>query len=363
MKVLLHGSYFGFNFGDTLLCAIFNHWIREAGANAVTVPLANGENRRLIGADANGVLASMGAKLIVFCGGGYFSEPPNGDWRWPIRNYFRHLALARTADVLGIPYVVYGVGAGPLSASWFRDGTIRLFNNAKQVIVRDEESAKFLRASGCNADLGIAADAAISIARHPIPDASAAYARDALAPLGGRPAMLIHMSSVPSEREIKVARAALSWAEQRPEVGVLITNDSKPRVMRVNWMQKLLDETPAIRDRSAIHIYDGQPINLVALLRASDAVVTTKLHVGIVSNALHRFVVSVPWHTKTPRFYKQIGLTERCIPMEGDWQSRVAKRLGAWRAGEEADWTQLDQLAAALPYETAIKAQVAALAR
>jgi polysaccharide pyruvyl transferase WcaK-like protein len=64
-------------------------------------------------------------------------------------------------------------------------------------------------------------------------------------------------------------------------------------------------------DRALFLPYSG-PWMLSSVLGHVDKVVTDKLHVGIVATRLGKYVISVPFHTKTIRFYNQLNIPDRC---------------------------------------------------
>ena len=67
-------------------------------------------------------------------------------------------------------------------------------------------------------------------------------------------------------------------------------------------------------NRDSYEFYDYKNHwEMCALLEKLDLVITSKLHVGIVSTALETSVISLPYHTKTIRYYEQIDAKERCL--------------------------------------------------
>ena len=52
---------------------------------------------------------------------------------------------------------------------------------------------------------------------------------------------------------------------------------------------------------------------MVETIAKSSLIITSKLHVGIVSIAQGGKVISIPAHEKTFRLYKQLGLSDFCI--------------------------------------------------
>jgi polysaccharide pyruvyl transferase WcaK-like protein len=65
---------------------------------------------------------------------------------------------------------------------------------------------------------------------------------------------------------------------------------------------------------------------LTGTLSACDLIVTNKFHVGIVGVGLGRAVVSLPCHTKTVRFYRQIGGHTLCLAAS-DWTPEALEAI------------------------------------
>lgn len=350
MTIALHGSYFRYNFGDTLLCRVFCNWVHQAsGGEDVVLPIADERNRVLIGAETKGVLATAGARALLFCGGGYFSEPAGDLNRWSIRAYLRHIWLAEAAMRRNTPYAIIGVGAGPLTVPWLRKRVQKVFQNAVTVVVRDQESFDFLTELGVTRPMIIATDAVLSLT-------SDAYEEDAgIVDLArdihssGRRMLVIHTNCHPTAKELSGVKAAAKWASSEPDVHVVFADDSISR-RKVTWPDALVTEFPDLASRSSVFAYDGQPDRLITLLKKADGIVTTKLHVGIVGSVLERPVISLPKHSKTPRFYKQIGLSEQCITTGVDWPVELVARLETWKRGDQPDFTQMRRVIASFSY-------------
>lgn len=353
MAVALHASYFRYNFGDTLLCRVFADWTSGVSGEDIVLPLADERNRRLIGAKRKGILAGLGASRLVFGGGGYFSEPREGDIdKWSRRAYWRHIVVAEAAAARSIPYAIYGVGVGPLSNPSLREKVLKVFQGAKMVVVRDNESRECLDELGFDGPVEVAVDAIATLTpaelfRAPrAPDEKLARKAPGLRPL------LIHANTNPSKHEFAVIDAAARWAEGRDDVAVVMADDSVSR-RPLSWPKKLLERYPKLKDRVVVQAYRGDPDDLVSLLSSVEGVVTTKLHVGIVSTVLKRQVVSVPTHSKTRRFYRQIGLAEQCL--EGDWQAQLPGSLEAWANGRSVDFSGFEALSRSYSYRDALE--------
>lgn len=341
MRVLLHGSYFGFNFGDTLLCRLFADWMHEADAEQISLPLANERNRSLIGAQSRGLLTVPGAKGLVLCGGGYFSEPRASDLKWTVRAYTRHILMINWAR-RNMPYAILGVGVGPISSAKMRRDVAAIFESAAIVVVRDPESAQSLYDWGVRREIGVEVDAVVTASA----DELMARARtppaidEARAKYGGVAA--VHVTAHPSRSELAAAQASVAWLLENTEMAVVLANDSVPRIAGSEWSHHIKIPEKH-RNRIVRHTYSGEPGDLAGVLDEVDIAITTKLHVGIVRCSRHKPVISVPSHSKTPRFYRQMGMQDWCIQTSDDtWQPRLEALLADWNDGRRPDWSQFE---------------------
>ncbi|MBA4809159.1 polysaccharide pyruvyl transferase family protein [Brevundimonas sp.] len=355
MTIALHGSYFRYNFGDTLLCRLFCHWIHKVtDGESVVLPIADEINKNLIGAEKRGVMSTYNARALLFCGGGYFSEPSGDLNRWSIRAYLRHIWLAEAAMKLNRPYAIIGVGAGPLTTPWLRKRVLRVFENAVSVVVRDQESYDFLIELGVTRPIVVATDAVLSLTDDAYTEDSHITALADQIHASGKRLLVVHTNCHPTARELAVVDTAAEWAASQPDVHVIFADDSVSR-RKVTWPTTLKAKFPGLASRSDIFAYDGHPDRLITLLKKSDGIVTTKLHVGIVGSVLERPVVSVPKHSKTPRFYRQIGLSDQCVTTGEDWRAPLVARLNYWATAGQPDFTQMRKVIASFSYPAEIK--------
>ncbi len=360
----MHGSYFGYNFGDTLLCALFTRWMQQASGESVNLPRANKTNQLAIHAESRGMTPFLSTKGVLFCGGGYFGEPKSGLQKWAVRNYIRHIFLAEVAMLMGKPIAIMGAGVGPISAVWLRKKIIRLFNAAQIVVVRDNESAEYLKKHGFTGQLQVASDAAISLKASMFPKQAVSDAKEILKPAGAKKKVFIHLQNITAKQDAAVFETIASFLNKHAEtVMPVIITDSKPRKFGLLPQQITARNAAAQFKQSIVWEYNGEPWTMCALINEADLVITNKLHVGIVGTALHKFAISLPHHQKTPRFYNQMALGDRCIMVEEGAPAKVRKLLENWWKGEATDFTTLDTRAEALPYAKLIKEFVKACSK
>ena len=327
MRISVHGSYFGYNFGDTLLCKLFVDWVRTAGSHEVVLPLANAKNLALIGADRRGLRAALSSERAIFGGGGYFSQSSSRTRLWSLRVFSRHLLLGQLFKARRTPLAILGVGVGPIADRRVRRAVLALFDYARVAIVRDEESAAYLRDWGLGRDITIANDAVLAAELRSLVDVDVTVHR-------GRKRLAVHTSGSPSTAELAAARAACSWAVGK-DVALVLATDGVSRRGAISWPSTIAAEFPSLEVE--VYRYDGEPAHLIKRLAATDGIVTTKLHVGIVGTKLGIPVIAAPAHSKTIRFYRQIGQADRVIDLSGpDSTARLQNLLSRWDAGEFA---------------------------
>jgi polysaccharide pyruvyl transferase WcaK-like protein len=308
MKTIsLHGSYFQNNFGDILLMAIITNWLKEAGYS-VNLPVSFESMRKLIGADTIGYSNYLQSEALVFGGGGYFGEPNSRLTYWTYRNYLRHiLPYSNWIKKSRKPYMIMGVGVGPITSVFLRKKVISLFENAVIASVRDNESLDYLKKYGLKRqDVNVMPDIALTLN---LQNQFISGLSNSLE--GGKFKIAYHLSYPNGD---KITDFFLDYFKERLErerdleLTLIVDSTSK---------NKLLDsvsEKVGSWDRVKIERY-STPIQIMTLLNSMDQVITHKLHVGIVSLALNKPVLSFPLHQKTLRLYKQLEIEGQCLPL------------------------------------------------
>lgn len=320
--VAVHGSYFANNFGDTLLVRLMCDRVADrVGKDNVVLAVPGDEREQLaIGYPVATREQRAAVDHLVFAGGGYFGEPA-GSWRerrrWYRRNGARHLDWV--PDFGGAIVHVLGVGYGPLTGRRFRARVDALLGRAQTVLLRDEESIGYYAG-----DADQCVDLALSM-------------RSAVKPRDKR-AIGLHLYNLDDQHR----QSLIALAVQRyPDRELLLLNDSK----RDNY------ESPAVVAQIAALRADGRAVEvlkytdvdtLVSHLDRCEVVVTSKLHVGIVSIALGAASLSIPFHQKVTRLYRQLGISEYCEPYTGADPTDAVARMMDSVAGYRPDRAVID---------------------
>lgn len=318
-KVYLHGSYFGNNFGDVLLVDLFAKRIKSFGYE-VCLPYASD----FYYSDIQGVFPNTeGGDYIagVFCGGGYLGEPAHNKLFWSVRNFWRHGRALRLFSKKSLPYGVFAAGFGPITYEPFFSTAKKIIESASTVCVRDPESKDFLIQYGVNKDIAVTSDAVLSLSESDIPPGSIEYAQRFLQGACQKPCRFIgiHITDKFSDKKVfsQICSAIEVMAAEYSDAFFVLLCDGVSRRGR-KLKQQVDAETVAQYlpvGRFVFAPYSNH-WNMVALLNCLNVVVTSKLHVGIVSSVLGKNVLSFPYHSKTRRFYSQINAGERCFDGE-----------------------------------------------
>ncbi len=308
MKILLCGATAGSNFGDLLLAGLFQDcvsgivgkdntfWFRSFRSFSPFFEerLENHNRCRFSEID-----------LMVYISGGYFFGQ---DFRVKhyIARFFRYCYIGLKCILFGKPYVIVGVEAGPSGSRLMRALQAYIIKKARYVSLRNRESWEYVR-NNIREDAAYTADTALCI-----PDSFG----DAPAGIPDKKRrLLFHIRNTPAGNRALIAKLvpAINMLLEKEPFTVALSADQYS-----GEQKELLDEVAGHLRAADIEKYEYRdPLFLCRLIKRSDVVVTTKLHVGIVGARYGRSVISFSGFTdKIARFYRQIGEPERTLAMD-----------------------------------------------
>ena len=335
-KVILHGSYYGDNFGDTLFVIHYINWLRSAeGYNAqnVYLPFAGERVRGLVNVSSKkGLRCFFEGDLLVFIGGGYLGEPPSRINIWSIRLIVRHLFVGFFALALRKPFVFIGVGAGPLSNKLARMLTVYLCNKSTKVVVRDNESKDYLVKYGVvRSKIDVTADSILCLKAEDVDNSLIRKVKRDIGKMNGACKFIgVHLPAINHE-ELDKLNLLLDdikhFCGTLGEYKVVVFNDFFKKDYKYAAYEAIKEKFDPLN--VVFCGYEG-PGRLIALINELDFVITTKLHCGIVSNCLGNYTVSISTHGKTRRLYKQLGLLERCTSFGEYQKGKLFDLLGGY---------------------------------
>ncbi|MFS0774813.1 polysaccharide pyruvyl transferase family protein [Neobacillus sp. 3P2-tot-E-2] len=332
--IALHGAYFPNNFGDVLILAIQAKWIKEITGKEIVLPFATEIYRTSLDSSTlRGLESIKKSDKLVYGAGGYFGEPLTNKWKWGYSFLKKHTIPAEYAMLNKIKYAVIGTGVGPITNIFTRKEMVRICKNASVLAVRDEESKQYLVEYGVPKEkINVTVDVALSLSKNDIPEDSISKIENMFTKVKG----LIYGFHIGVDMDSLVygdkARIlfdeSIKFINENTSVTpvLIVDNNNNEQIKAIKYLKENIN-------RECI-IYIHENIwDTAALLEKLDVVLTNKLHVGIVSYALGTNCISIPYHPKTTRFYKQINCEELCMPLLDIEQNEIYDLL--YRSIEE----------------------------
>lgn len=307
-RISLHGSYYFNNYGDILLVNIFYKWIKETFPDAeINLPLVDKKKIIDLPDSTTGIINFLHSDALVYCGGGYFGEQPRHKLYWSLRNFKRHAIIGLFAILFKIPYAIIGVEFGPISYKWFKIIVIFLAKHAKVLVVRNEESLKFLMDNGVQ-NAVLSKDAVLSL----VPKTNDDYQNQT------HDKLLIHVPCfyLYPERIFQLLDAIIEGESHRNvDFSLEFISDDTYEPYSHPRCNDLIDYLKKKNVKFSFHKYIGCD-DLINTIQGASYIFTTKLHVGITAAALNKRVFSLYAHPKTIRFHKQIGNGKFCYAIK-----------------------------------------------
>lgn len=240
---------------------------------------------------------------LVYLPGGYFGEGHNASFKENLIQFFRFLPVGIFAAFKNKPIAILAIGAGPITWKPFRVFIKYICQHAKLITTRDEESYRALKTL-CpnNSSIMPSFDFIVT---------NSELKKKIYRKVNKGPTMLVHYNHS-YEALKKFAYAVKLFSCNHPEFSFVVSSDQILNCDEAMYQQFLsLSKIKNCR----FHKYDN-PDEMTNLIGNSDAILTSKLHVGVVGAMLGKSVISVPCHPeKTKRFYQEIGETQRCISL------------------------------------------------
>lgn len=309
-RILVHGAFFSSNFGDVLFNDVFSS---EINKNNIVLQGRIGQyiKKRLNIKINSEIINFFKSDAVVFAPGGYFGEPNKSKiemLHWRVRMLFRHAYLGVLCNIFNKPYSIIGIGVGPIDFALGKKIVKYIFDNAKVVTVRDDESMQYLKEMNVkNKNISITVDSILCLRDELLKANSIIEAKKIIGT--NKKTILLHITSG-GEKGLEIAKATKSFIQENREYQVLICTD-----FLLEKSNEYIDSVQSIFEREDYKFVNFSPELLSAVINLSDIIITTKLHVGIVGIAFEKSVLAFPVHSKTVRLYRQIKESGRCVPI------------------------------------------------
>lgn len=314
--VSLHGAYYPNNYGDVLILNIEAEWIKELTGKDVSLPFATDIYRSTLQSNqVTGKDSIIQSDYLIYGAGGFLGEPPADIYKWSLNFLKNHLKPAMLAKKHKVPYSIIGTGVGPVSAFYGKAALKYIAKNAEIIAVRDQESKDYIaQLVDKNKPIYETADVALSLTKESIPKQVKDQVQNEYLNFDGLK-IGIHIgadrhSSEHGANVQMVIDETIQFFNQNEHLTpvLIIDNDNQVQREAVDFIASRLKQNHVLFKHQTIW-------ETTALLAELDTVITNKLHIGIVNYAMGNVPISIPYHSKTKRFYKQIGLEELCTPI------------------------------------------------
>lgn len=315
MVIYIHGSFMNDNFGDYLIFNKLEEEIKNIAPQSSTIyaNLDRSYNKYNKVEVENIYKAIRKADMIVLAGGGYLGEPDYRKWYWSI-NFLKEHAMPFIYIMLsGKRYAILGTGVGPVSCMLPRKIIKKIIDRASLVSVRDIESKQYIEKWGIKRVINVIPDWVMAYDKKKLvcTENSTIYLlnkkRDE-----GYTIVLIHITTIRNAKSRNIIFQCLNkFIENRKNIFFVVSPDqgNKKQYQRACNNAKLLP-----KEITEIISYNN-PWDLSSIINTVDVVITDKLHVGVVATRLYKKVISVPAHSKTKRFHKQVN-NSNCILLD-----------------------------------------------
>ena len=333
LQCYIHGSFLSDNFGDFLLYDVTERLISGNFENVQTysTDVSKAYNNYTNVIRKSRFDAAASADIAVLTGGGYFGEPGNriSACLFEVEFIMMHLIPLLGLVAFKVPYIIVGLGVGPLTLKISKWGARVIFSHAQSVFVRDSESKQYIEHKlGVDCKVGVLPDIVMGS------DIDYYLDTDEIPSnlnCGTEYRIGVHLVTRNTHEDkgtdgvlagIKSALASDEFLSKKStSLLFLCDQGSEKQTKRSQYNAEYLDCTS-----DEVFPYRSAK-SLCSLLSTCDLVITDKLHVGIVATRLGKAVISVASHPKAKRFYRQIGNSEQCISLHEADATKVKEMI------------------------------------
>lgn len=294
MKIAIVGALWANNYGDVLLAKLLKDKLVSLG-HSIILPNATTKIRNELDLGNVNHTYLNDVDYVLFCGGGYFSEPPGNSVKWALSRTRALFKYAVWCKAKKIPYSIIGVGAGPLNSFFSRFIVRRVCIGSEIVLARDTISYDTIKGLSPKIKLEQVSDLVLSLKDLYEDIDSKSRKTDTKRKIG------IHITCNASDVIIPI----LNYIESHfDEYDFTLIEDNPGEY------QRLCTAYPNVKSLLKNKLEYSSVDQFTIGISNFDAVITSKLHVGIVAAAFNKVICSLPYHAKVERLYSDLGRSE-----------------------------------------------------
>ncbi len=314
MNIMIHGAVNGSNFGDILYAQIYNDYIKSFHT---TGKVCFWEHFRFGASKHLKSLTSIDTEkkldevdVLVYMPGGYFG----GGVSIPriIKQDRRYFRLGRKLLKKKKKILVSAIGGERTHYEWLRKRICHILQNAEMITTRNIRTAEFYQPY-TNTKIIPLFDVILHVGKMDLGVLPPKIMDDVASCGEGQKKIFLHVHAkdAPNREFEKRVLPAVNRYVEETGAHVFVGSDYVS--------DHPIEETSIYRNlkgSKSVYKYTS-PLELCAMLGQCDLIVTPKLHVGVVSAALGKSVVSTAlWSDKTKAFYEDIGCAERSVALK-----------------------------------------------
>lgn len=320
-KILIAGRVNHDNYGDTLMVAIVAEYCAEAGYDVFVVGSGDFLVRQLkeIGIDIKNIdresIYKYDFDKCIFTGGGYLAHNFfNGkSWcrKWLNDGYFTDIYDYLKSK--NIPYCVLSVEVGPIKSPLMRAAVRSVFNDAKFVYVRNQQSLLFTKRNITNsAHINYSDDMVLTELDYLVSSMQKKNLLSCSIEEADSPIIGIHVtdkfdgSNFLKKEFVKQLVAAINENSNLKRIYLFSDNEE---TTNLDDAFKYLVENLSKKKNISIHRFHSLR-EVIEIINQCSHVFTTKLHVGVSSISLGKHVLCLSDTPKSKRFYNSLSLSD-----------------------------------------------------
>jgi polysaccharide pyruvyl transferase WcaK-like protein len=334
--ILFHGALRSENFGDVLLAQVILSWIREATAAQIFAAGVSESVLKLLGLKKATLQDQFTADAFILSGGAFFNFPGKGaPFSEAARFFVRNSWPLLSAQALGKPTAIIGVGAlGGRPLLW-RTVARLSFSRTRAASVRDSGSWKALRELGVKQLPACTADSVFYLTLDDLPQPALRYADGVVLKAAKGRRIGVHLSGSPetSPHYARLFQILEARIAPDPNLTIFVIEDHPSSKSGQRAAQDYLSQRLG-SGRCVAVPYPGT-YELASVLAKLDAVLTDKLHVGLVAAAMGTPPFSVSKHPKNAPAYDEIGLGAHCLMLDSASDAEIDRLASALVASTE----------------------------
>lgn len=224
--------------------------------------------------------------------------------------------------VLGIPYHVIGLGAGPLEDPDARATVRYLASQTASLLLRDEESRRVVEGTGVPSeriltapDVVYAVDLPSHVDRNALPAEIAELKRQGYRIIGVNLRRWSHFDMSAVRATIERTISAVAAAEKIAVVGISMqAGTAHDRQILAALGEALAPNVPFVL------LPDPPSFEaLVACVDLLDVLVTMRLHAALVAHRRHVPTVGLAYDPKVSRHFEELGRAENAVSLDVSW--------------------------------------------